>query len=547
MSIFTRLAAAAQRVYRALTLDEWSNQISSTINGSASQTGMLVNADQAMRIATVHRCVRVLSESIGSLPLLLYQRDGEDRKLATGHPLFDLLHAFPNPEMSAMQVIEFMVMQLQLRGNALCRKVYNGAGRLVELWPIPWDWVTVQRHSPTAPLLYQVHPTNTYGLGGSIARAEVLRRDQVWHVAGLGWDGVTGLSPVAYAREAFGLSLATEGHGAALFRNGARISGIVEHPGVIKDDEYARYKASWDEAYAGVTNAGKTAFLERGAKFQKVTLTNDEAQFLETRKFQVAEICRIYGVPRHMVYDHDTQPRANMEQAGTEFVVYSLRPWLKRIEQTAARDLLDPSDRADVFPEFLVDALLRGDFKGRQEAYRIGREGGWLCPNDVRQLENMNRLPPEKGGDDYLRPSNMTVAGEKPQPAPAAPPPAPPTPPDPAEDPKTEDPAPSARELKLLEGAAARAVRREIEGVRKAAKGEAGELVAFYSRHGEFLVEALAVGPEAAGRYVTAQLKVVLAAIAAGGDAVERMLAAWERDLPRRILEEVGCVRAPVR
>ncbi len=522
----------AKLVYMALTMEEWGEQLRAAANGVISGAGPAVNADQAMRIATVYRCVRVLAESIASLPFLLYRRKGEDRELATKHPLFRILHQRPNPEMTSMQVIELALVYLLLRGNALFRKVRNGAGRLVELWPIPWDQVTVDRAARTSPLLYRIQPTD-----GS--RPEVLRREEVWHIAGLGWDGVTGMSPIRYAREAMGLALATEGHGAGLFRNGARISGIVSHPGVMKDDEFERFKRSWNDAYAGVTNAGKTAFLERGAKFEKVTLTAEEAQFLETRRFQVGEICRIFGVPLHMVFDHDTQPRANMEQASLEFVVYSLRPWLERIEQTAARDLLDPGETDEYFPELLVDGLLRGDFKTRQEGYGLGRTGGWLCPNDVRRLENLNRIPKEKGGDDYLRPANMVVAGVQ----------APPSDP-PEEAAEDKDPAPAAppaaqgvspRELALLAAAAGRVARREVEGLRKLAqRGELGPgLAEFYDRLAGFVSEALAVSSGAGARYVATQRATVEQAYSMGSAVLDKLLETMERDLPRRILEEV--------
>jgi HK97 family phage portal protein len=271
-----------------------------------------------------------------------------------------------------------------------------------ELWPLTPGTVRVERPRADGPLVIAVSETGT--------PQRDLRPDQVWRIPGLSWGGVTGLSPIGVAREAVGLAMALEQNTAASLANGSRIAGVVTHPHVMEDPEYERFRASWIEAHAGIPNSGKTAILEHGATFEKVGMTFEDLQFLELKKFQVAEIARLFRVPLHMLYDDKAQPRANMEQAGLEFVVHTLRPWLVRFEQTIARDLLHRDERRRFFAEHNVGGLLRGDFAARMAGYAQGRQWGWWSVNDVRRLENLNGIGPE--GDVYLQPLNMVRAGE---------------------------------------------------------------------------------------------------------------------------------------
>jgi HK97 family phage portal protein len=242
----------------------------------------------------------------------------------------------------------------------------------------------------------------------------ILTSEQVLHIPGLGFDGIKGYSPIHMAREAIGLALATEEFGARFFGNGARPGGILEHPGVVKDPE--KLRKSWEEVYKGIKNSHKIAVLEEGMKYHEIGIPPEDAQFLETRRFQLNEICRIFRVPPHLVGDLTRATFSNIEHQSIEFVVHTIRPWLVRWEQAITKCLLREGERKIYFPKFTVDGLLRGDFKARMEGYAIGRQNGWLSANDIRELEDLNPIPEEQGGDLYLVNGNMIPAksaGEK--------------------------------------------------------------------------------------------------------------------------------------
>ncbi|MCG3135059.1 MAG: hypothetical protein HMLKMBBP_02562 [Planctomycetes bacterium] len=373
--------------------------------GRPTLSGVSVTDQTALRVTAVLSCVKVLAESISTLPLMVFERQTNgDKRPAAEHPLSPILHTLCNDEATAQSVRETLCAHVLLRGNAYARVVRDGGGDVREIWPLAPGTIQPERPRRDGPLVFRVSEPGV--------RPETLRADQVWRIPGLSWGGATGLSPVALARESVGLAIALEQNTASALKNGARIAGIVTHPHVMEDPEYQRFKSSWDDAYAGVTNAGKTVILEQGAKFEKVGMTFEDLQFLELKKFQVAEIARLFRVPLHMLYDTQAQPRANMEQASLEFVVYTLRPWLVRFEQTIARDLLLPSERTRFFAEHNVAGLLRGDFAARMAGYAQGRQWGWWSVNDIRRLENLNGIGPE--GDVYLQPLNMTRAGEPP-------------------------------------------------------------------------------------------------------------------------------------
>jgi len=228
----------------------------------------------------------------------------------------------------------------------------------------------------------------------------------VLHIPGLGFDGLVGYSPIAMAKNAIGMALATEEYGARFFANGANPGGVLEHPGVIKDVQ--RVKDSWNAAYQGSGNAHRVAVLEEGMKFQAIGIPPEQAQFLETRKFQIDEIARIFRVPPHMVGDLEKSSFSNIEQQSLEFVKYTLDPWVVRWEQSLCQALLLPSEKNDLFIRFNLDGLLRGDYASRMTGYATGRQNGWLSANDIRELEDMNRIPASEGGDLYLINGNMT-------------------------------------------------------------------------------------------------------------------------------------------
>jgi len=233
----------------------------------------------------------------------------------------------------------------------------------------------------------------------------VLPREEILHLPGLGFDGLIGYSPIAMAKHAIGMALATEEYGAKFFANGANPGGVLEHPGVIKDIQ--RVKDSWNSAYQGSMNSHRVAVLEEGMKFQAIGIPPEQAQFLETRKFQINEIARIFRIPPHMVGDLEKSSFSNIEQQSLEFVKYTLNPWVVRWEQALKQSLLLPSEKQTMFIKFNLDGLLRGDYQGRMQGYATGRQNGWLSTNDIRELEDLNRVPTAEGGDLYLVNGNM--------------------------------------------------------------------------------------------------------------------------------------------
>jgi len=228
----------------------------------------------------------------------------------------------------------------------------------------------------------------------------------VLHIPGLGFDGLIGYSPIAMAKNAIGLAIATEEYGAKFFANGAAPSGVLEHPGTIKDP--IRVKESWNSAYQGSANAHKIAVLEEGMKYTPIGIAPEQAQFLETRKFQIDEIARIFRVPPHMLADLEKSSFSNIEQQSLEFVKYTLDPWVVRWEQSMCRVLFSESEKSSYFIKFNVDGLLRGDYASRMSGYATARQNGWMSTNDIRELENLDRISPDLGGDLYLINGAMT-------------------------------------------------------------------------------------------------------------------------------------------
>lgn len=363
-----------------------------------SSSGVYVSELRAMQTSAVYACVKILAETVASLPLHLYKK-GKDGKneLAEQHPLFSCLYDAPNDEMTSFEFRESMMTALLLYGNAYAR-IIKRQGHVEELWYLKPENMTVERDSTTHKIKYTYTDDVTN-------ETYVYKPNQVFHLKGLSFDGVTGISPIAQAREAVGLALATEEYGAKFFGNGARPGGVLEHPGILKDPE--KLRDSWNKVYQGTKNSHKVAVLEEGMKYHTIGIAPEDAQFLETRKYQLNEICRIFRVPPHLVGDLEHATFSNIEHQSIEFVQHTIRPWIVRWEQEISRALLDDSERLLYFARFNVDGLLRGDYKSRMEGYAIGRQNGWLSANDIRRLEDMSLVPEEQGGDDYLVNGNM--------------------------------------------------------------------------------------------------------------------------------------------
>ena len=382
-----------------------------------STAGKRVNEFTAMQTTAVYACVRILAESIAGLPLHVYAYRGEGRERVPGHPLFTILHDAPNPEMTSFVFRETLMVHLLLWGNAYAQILRDRAGRVAGLYPLLPNRMSVNRDE--GGRLYYTYQRVTeenpnFKRGGEV----VLATEDVLHIPGLGFDGLIGYSPIAMARNAVGMTLACEEYGASFFANGARPGGVLQHPGVLKDP--AKLRESWQAVYGGAANTGKVAVLEEGMTYQQIGIPPEEAQFLETRKFQVDEIARLYRIPPHMVGDLDKSSFSNIEQQSLEFVKYTLNPWVVRWEQALQKSLLFPEERKRYFIRFNVDGLLRGDYQSRMQGYAVGRQNGWLSANDIREMEDMNPISAEEGGDTYLINGNMTklrdagiFAGEK--------------------------------------------------------------------------------------------------------------------------------------
>lgn len=374
-----------------------------------SSSGKNVNERSAMQMTAVYACVRILSEAIAGLPLHLYRygKDGNKEK-ATSHSLYRLLHDEPNPEMTSFIFRETLMTHLLLWGNAYAQIIRNGKGEVIALYPLMPNRMRVDRDS-SGNLFYEYTRTSDDALSKGCSSV-VLKSSDVLHIPGLGFDGLVGYSPIAMARNAIGLAMATEEYGAKFFANGAQPGGVLEHPGIIKDP--ARVRESWNSVYQGSGNSHRIAVLEEGMKYTPIGIAPNEAQFLETRKFQIDEIARIFRVPPHMVGDLEKSSFSNIEQQSLEFVKYTLDPWVIRWEQNLAKALFTQEEKKTYFFKFNVDGLLRGDYVSRMNGYAIGIQNGFMSPNDVRTLENMDLIPDEEGGNIYVLNGNVVKLRE---------------------------------------------------------------------------------------------------------------------------------------
>ena len=361
-----------------------------------SASGKAVNPSSAIQVSAVYACVRVIAETIASLPFHVYESTEDGSRKATEHPLYRLIHDEPNKEMTSFILRETLMSHLLLYGNAYCQIVRTGRDKIDSLYPLIPDKMEVDRDA--GGLLMYTYTT-------SDGKRWRLDPRDVLHIPGLGFDGIMGYSPIALEKSAIGLGIAAEEYGSKFFSNGARPSGILTHPNNVKDP--AALRASWNAAYGSSSNASRVAVLEEGMTFVPLSLPNNEAQFLETRKFQVSEICRIFRVPPHMIGDLDRATFSNIEHQSIDFAVHTIRPWLVRIEQAINRALFSDKEKGRFYVQFNLDGLMRGDYKSRMEGYAIARQNGWMSANDIRELENMNPMTDDEGGNAYLVNGNM--------------------------------------------------------------------------------------------------------------------------------------------
>lgn len=365
-----------------------------SLTGSRVAAGVTVNETTALQYSAVYAAIRLLSESVASLPLHTYERLETGKQRAYGHPVAGLLSTSVNPQLSSYGFRETLMGHVLTYGNGYAEIVRDGFGNPVQLLPITPDRVRVDQDTDGSV---------TYIVDESIKLSQL----DMFHIAGLGFDGLVGYSPIQLAKQSIGLGLGSEQFGGSFFGNSARPAGVLTHPNRLSKEAKENLRDSWRSTYAGADNAGRTAILEEGVQFTSIGLSNEDAQYLQTRQFQVVEIARWYGVPPHMIASMEAATFSNIEHQGIEFVTYSLRPWLVRWEQEIRRKLFLTES---FFSEFQVDGLLRGDTKTRYDGYRIARETGWLSVNEIRTLENLEKID---GGDAYIQPLNMGTVGEE--------------------------------------------------------------------------------------------------------------------------------------
>jgi HK97 family phage portal protein len=451
-----------------------------------SKAGIRVNPDNAMTVSAVYAAVRVIAETLAMLPLKVYRRVEDGKEIARGHYLEPLFSSAPNQFQTPMEWIEMMAGHAVLRGNGYSRIISGTRGFVNELWPLNPDRVTPVLDS-RGVLTYEYRND-----GGEI---ETLAKSDVFHLKGFG-NGLEGLSVVGNARETIGLAMATESYGNRFYRHGVQPSGVLEHPGALSEEAQSRLRSSFETSYAGHDNAFKTLVLEEGMKWQKIGMSNDDAQFLETRRFTVTEIARWFRLPPHMIGDLERATFTNIEQQSLEFVAYSLLPWVRRFESAIKRDLIIRQNT--FFVQFVLDAILRGDTKTRYESYQLALQNGIMTRNEVRRLENLNDV---QGGDRFIMPLNMGTTGG-----------APPAPHGGADE---EEASPeSSRQVRVVQSAAERMVRKELTQVRRIATRCAGSsdqwryaVAGFYKRHASPLADALAISPDVAALYCDSQVR----------------------------------------
>lgn len=389
----------------------WWPHLAQAMAGNANTTGRPVTPATAVGSTAVWAAVRIISESIATLPLRVYERRDGGRVIATEHPLYPILHDRPNPRQTAVEYREQQLASLLLWGNAYTWIDRWPSGRPRNLWPIRPDRVTVRidvatENDPVPSLAYVV---STHDGGQRVYAA-----DDMLHVRGLSSDGLMGLSPIAVHRDAVGLEQAEREFAGRFFGNNGRPGGVLKVAGRLSNDAAVRLKQSWETAHRGLENAHRVAVLEEGIEWQSMGMPLQDAQFVEQRRFSIEEIARIFRVPLHLMGDLQRATYSNIEHQSIEFVVHTIRPWCVRLEQAYAT-LLYPSERQALYVEHSVDALLRGDIKSRYDAYAVARQWGWLSVNEIRALENLNSVGVD--GDSLIQPLNFgPMAGPAPLP-----------------------------------------------------------------------------------------------------------------------------------
>jgi HK97 family phage portal protein len=352
-----------------------------------TSSGISVTETVALGIPAVYACIRVLAESIASLPLITYERlPNGDKQRATGFSLYPILHDQPNPIMTSLELRELLMGHLCLRGNAYCL-IERISGEVVALWPLHPDRVTVEVDGRELVYTYQ-----------NDGQEKKYRMVDIMHIRGLSSDGILGYSPLALLRDSFGHAKAISDYSANYFKNDASPGGILSTPNALSAQAVAGLRESWTKGYTGSGNHHKVAILDNDLKWQSVGVSPQDSQMIESQKFSVVEIARVFRVPLNLVMDYERSTYSNVTEQNRSFLTHTLQPWLERVEQAIHKSLLTESEKTRYFVEHLTQNFLKANTKERFEAYQIARTTGFMSVNEIRQLENMNSV---EGGDTY--------------------------------------------------------------------------------------------------------------------------------------------------
>jgi HK97 family phage portal protein len=376
------------------------NEVIARLFGRSSYTGRTVTDEFAMAVSVVWRCVQLISQTVGSLPWAVYEKTGPNSaREADDHPLADVLVRSPNADMDRMQYREAITANLAFRGNTYSLKETRKDGSVVSLYPIPSKDCTPKRDRDSGAMQYEVNDRG---------RKVTYPTEKIWHVRLFGFDGMIGLSPLGYSRQAVALTAAAEEFGSRFFGQGARASAIVKIPQWLEDDQRVKAKKNLEDLGSGLDNAHRIRLLEGGMEYQETSAKPGEAQHNELRSFQIRDICRFFGVPPHLVFDLEHGSYNNVETLATEWVTFGLLPYLVRYELSAQKQLLTPADRRRFFIRFNFEGLLRANSLERAQFYASMLQNGVFSRNEVREKENLNRVD-EDGMDDRTVQSNMAL------------------------------------------------------------------------------------------------------------------------------------------
>jgi HK97 family phage portal protein len=500
MSFLTRLLAPT----RPKALDPFDDRYYTMIVGSHSLTGLYVDPETALKISAVWACARVISDPLGWLPLIMYRRQADGgRQRAEWHPLYTLLHDQPNVWQTAMEFRKLLTLYALLRGDGIARIVPGPRGPVDQLVPIHPDRVVEISQGADYQLRYKIKKS------GSLVETETLLADEVFHLRFTSFDGIRGASVIAYARETMGLGLATEQYAARFFQQNATPAGLLRHPGRVDRGGRERIKAEWEADIGGLNNAHRTAVVAEGIDYTPISLSHEDAQFLQSREFGVEEVARWFGVPLHKIQHNSktTSWGSGVEEMNQDFTSATLAPLAMAWQQTISRDLI--VDTRNYFAEFLFDALNKGRLLDRYQAFHLALTDGWLNRNEVRQIENHNRAD---GLDEFLYAANMVENGaEESLPEPVAP-----TTPPPAEPEDEDEDQVVAYYHALLASDAGRVARKEIAALKTAQRrngaypeAQVAEMAAFYASHGAFVAQALHLPEQAAQEYAAMRCEQV--------------------------------------